>query len=317
MLHQRKGLDVGSHIDGFFPFLIGPERWPDFPDLLFWNEEAPGDAVLPVVDREPPTIAQDAMPKMAIHIHAFYLHGLEEMRKAIECNSAKPAIYLTGPAENKDGALAVFSSYSGAVSFRAFPNIGRDIVPFLQLIPEISADGADLIAHLHVKKSAERNTEAYVRRWTDYLLSSLIGHPARGIASIDHIAADWNARSRQPALYLPHIMDRVGWTGNRPIAEGIYREFFGGPALPDRIIFGVGSMFWATADYLQEFGTISLPWHQVAAEPLPGDPTVLHTIERLFGAVAMARGQQIVIAPHNQAPFAFSEPVVEMVERHS
>ena len=85
--------------------------------------------------------------------------------------------------------------------------------------------------------------------------------------------------------------------------------------LPRQPLFSVGTMFWGTPAYLARFAAIRLPWAEVVPEPLVGDGTCLHAIERLFGAVALASGQGIVITDAPPVPFLFCRKSMAALER--
>ena len=77
--------------------------------------------------------------------------------------------------------------------------------------------------------------------------------------------------------------------------------------LPQQFIFSAGTMFWGSSSYLACFQKIKRDWQKLAKEPVARDGNVLHAIERLFGAIAVARGETIIIAPPIAKPFTFSE----------
>jgi hypothetical protein len=87
---------------------------------------------------------------------------------------------------------------------------------------------------------------------------------------------------------------------------------FGLDDLPRRFIFSPGTMFWGSAAYLAGFPSIVRDWRQLAAEPLADDGTVLHALERLFGAAAVARNETIVIVAPPAKAFVFSEKVMAL-----
>ncbi len=307
------GQDVGSTIAGFHPYLLPQDRWPRYPDLMLAEGTALAEAILPVL--RPCGGAAPLRPVSAgLHVHAYFLDGLPQIRAALEVNRAKPRLYLTGPEANRAAVLQAFDGYSGGVEFFACGNVGRDVVPFLDMLPRMRAAGHDLIGHVHVKRPSGRVRRYFVPHWSGFLLSALIGNAAKGQASIDDILADLAMAAPGPSLYLPQVAQNFGWGQTRALAEGMFPLLHKGQ-LPDRFVFSPGTMFWATPDYLRAFEALDLPWETVAREPLPSDGTVLHAIERLFGALAIARGDRVVICPSADMTFAFSPQLVKRQER--
>lgn len=294
-----RGKDSGSHEAGFFPYLVRPAHWQRYPDLELRDGTAPAQTLVPVLTRAQGALP-DPLPAIALHIHAYYLDDLAAVRRAIEVNTALPEVYITTSAAQITAAEQIFATYAAPCHIRTCRNIGRDVVPFLDLLPEMLTRDYALIGHVHLKKSLTSRASTFARQWTRYMVSSLIGDADRQVAAIDDILRN---RTEHPdaALYMPHMMNHVGWAGNRGLADAIRRDLiakgFALPPLPDRPLFSVGTMFWAVPDYLSLFTHITADWETTCAEPLADDATILHALERLFGAIAQSRGDKIVICP--------------------
>lgn len=308
----KAGLAIGSHIPGFFPFLAENPAWQDFPDLHYRAKNAPSETIFELVS------TQTASPplriiRLALHIHAYYLHGLDALRQSILINKTVPDLFVTAPLIHRKAVMACFKDYPRALTFIPCENLGRDILPFLEILPKLTPC-YDLIGHIHIKQSRGSSSAAFTERWSSYLLGSLIGDSATAQAAIDNIARDFCTRPTPPALYLPHMMDALGWEKNRAMALDLASDL-GHSDLPQRFIFSAGTMFWGSSAYLACFQSLDRDWPKLAKEPLARDGTVLHAIERLFGAIAIARKQTIVIAPPAANPFVFSEKVMDLCER--
>ena len=90
----RSGIAIGSNIPGFFPFLAKNLDWSEFPDIKYENRDVPSETVLEVVKP-----AGSAKPvhdvSLALHIHAYYIDGLIDIKQAILINKALPDIFVT------------------------------------------------------------------------------------------------------------------------------------------------------------------------------------------------------------------------------
>lgn len=311
VIRHATGQDVGSNIPGFHPFLAPPEAWPKFPDLMAFDAAAPAAAMLPVVGHGGSPAATGRI-SAGLHIHAFFLDGLAQIVEALRMNRTQPALYITGPETHQEAAMRALAGYPAPVEFLPCTNIGRDVVPFLSILPRMRSDGHDLIGHVHSKRSPGLNREIFVQRWSQFLLSSMIGDATTGQASIDAIVADLALHPGRRSLYLPQLGEPLGWGPNRTAAAQLFPQLHSG-LLPERFVFSPGTMFWATPDYLAAFETFDLPWAEVVPEPLPQDGTVLHAIERLFGALAVARGDRVAICPPSDPSFFFSISLMRRV----
>jgi hypothetical protein len=308
----RQGRDVGSLVPGFHPFLVPRSAWAEYPDIALARGQAPPQTLLPVVARR---YHDGPVPGISVglHIHAFFADGLPAIRDAVRQNRTLPDLYVTGPENNRAAVAKVLADYPRPVRFVACENLGRDVVPFLRLLPQMRAAGHDLVGHVHVKKSGGGLREGFVRRWSDFLLTSVIGDPERGTGAIDDIAADFVTAAVRPSLYLPQMSEALGWGKNRHIAAQVFQRLHPGP-LPERFVFSPGTMFWATPSYLQPFEALDLPWHSLAPEPLPRDGTILHAIERLFGALAAARGDKVAICQASNPAFVLSPRLMRRLD---
>lgn len=312
LCRHASGEDIGSNIPGFHPFLLPVETWPRFPDLMLAEGAAPPSTILPVVARVGASTFSKSV-SVGLHIHAFFTDGLKTVRSALEVNDTQPQLYVTGPHTNREAVMNAFADYRALVEFIPCANVGRDVVPFLTMLPKMRADGHGLIGHIHIKGALDAALQGFVQHWSRFLLSSLIGDPGSGQASIDNIVADLASAPVMPTLYIPQLTEAIGWGPNRSAATQLFRRLHHGH-LPDRFLFSAGTMFWATPDYLHAFEALDLPWADLTPEPLPSDGTVLHAVERLFGALAAARGDRVAICPSSDPTFIFSPSLMKRLE---
>ena len=303
------GRPIGSNIPGFFPFMAKNYIWTDFPDFEYRANKAPDETVFDVINPSC-RMPQSHKISLALHIHAYYLDGIIDIKNLILLNKNLPDIFVTGPNVNKKFILDLFRDYPKNFTFYPCENIGRDIVPFLQVLAKLT-DNYDLIGHIHVKKSLDQCSTDFANSWSTYLLESVIGTSDGDGCAIDSIVNDFENRSPRPALYIPDMTDFLGWGANLSHALNLAPKF-GLTDLPDKFLFSTGTMFWGSAAYLSSFQNINLDWNELASEPLPHDGTILHAIERLFGAVAVAHKEKIVIVSASEKPFVLSEKVMKL-----
>lgn len=231
-------------------------------------------------------------PRCALHIHAYYVGALEDILSRIEENANFPDLFISTRKGGRGSVEAIVSRYPGkVVSIREVPNIGRDIAP---LITEFGREmsGYDLIGHVHTKQSLHVAERSVIGTWSNFILGNLLGSVG-GPAMFDRIL---RAFSEDEELCLvfpedPHIM---GWTENRAVSVGI-ADALGMKAMPDNFNFPIGSMFWMRSDLFSRFVGLDLDWQDYPAEPLPIDGSILHALERLFGALPQVEGMKIAV----------------------
>ena len=111
--------------------------------------------------------------RLAIVVHAFYLDVFEEILEKISAlpqNSVE--LWITAPAEHEQAIKLQMSNYPIAHHLIFVKNKGRDVLPFLQALPEIIArEDIGYLIKVHTKKSLHREDGvAWRRNFFDKLL---------------------------------------------------------------------------------------------------------------------------------------------------
>jgi lipopolysaccharide biosynthesis protein len=165
-----------------------------------------------------------------------------------------------------------------SVAIEVVPNRGRDIATKFVTFRDVYR-GYDYVLLVHTKAS--------IPEWRQWMLSSLAGTP-QTVSTIIH------AFERNPRLgvvagehYEP-ITPWVHWSGNAKYAKPLADRM--GITLPRHVDFPSGSMFWARPAALQPILDLNLTYDDLPPEPVPGDKTVLHAIERLIYLSALRAG---------------------------
>ena len=304
------GRPIASVVPGFYPFLAPDHRWDDYPDAVLARGDAPAVTQLEVLR---PVQGEVPALRAALHVHAYFLDGLPDILDRLALNRTQPDLFVTGPSGQRAAAEELLARYPGRWTYRAVANVGRDVVPFLELLPDLLAGGYDLIGHVHIKQSITLS-RAFARLWSDYMLSGVLGQVSDGKPVVDAVVQDAAARGHEPVIYFPHMTTWTNWNRNRADADQLADQFDLGP-LPDQFVYSAGTMFWATPAYLTRFAAIRLDWATLLPEPVGGDGTLLHAIERLFGAVACAGAAKIVITGVPLVPFVYHRHSVERANR--
>jgi len=111
--------------------------------------------------------------KLAVVVHAFYTDiFLEIFNELMQENKTSFSLYLTGPEDVLAEIESVIPEKSIPIQYFPVKNHGRDILPFLQILPKVFADGNHQVLKLHTKRSNHLNLREH---WRNDLLSKLIG----------------------------------------------------------------------------------------------------------------------------------------------
>lgn len=292
------GTALRKPMPGFHPG-ISAERYDaasgEEPFVRFLKDGRPaGPWSFPVISTESPAALPAAgAPRLALHVHAFYVDQVDEILARLGRNTSRPDLFVSAPTDRLSEAEEAVARYSGrVVAVEGVPNRGRDIGPFLTAFGPRLAGEYDIVGHIHTKKSTDYKNPRAVEAWKTFLLENLLGGP-KGGAMLDRIVT---AMAADPSIAIaypddPHVM---GWTANRGAAENLARRLRRG-TLPDQFNFPIGTMFWLRADLLRQFVALDLDWTDYPAEPVPYDGSMLHALERLFGVLPDLAGMRTAV----------------------
>lgn len=229
----------------------------------------------------------ERLPAYSIHVHAHYTDGFaaDLTRYAAYRHAAR--VLATTDTEAKADTLAEAGEAAGIpIEVRLVPNRGRDILPFLSLFTGEEDENA-LWCHVHQKKSLGLGPTSPGEVWRTFLMTILLGGPERISSAL--------AMVRQPHVGLAGAFDPyiVGWTGSRRLLAPLQARL--DRPLPEHpLLFPIGNMFWAKAGVVNAMRRLfgdDYPWPN---EPIAGDGTVFHLIERLWPMAAALSGRDSV-----------------------
>ena len=287
----RRGLNVGS-VERLVDELVAAadplfDGIPDFP--LDHDAEARRQASLAEVRGSLGSQGH----KLAVVAHLYYRDLVPEILERLTNIPEGFDLVVTMPDwGNRQITELVRAVYPNALLYPVV-NRGRDIGPFLDVLPALLEHDYDAILHLQTKAGyfhAGRLRRDLGELWRREALDALLGGPER-------VAAILNAFRTEPAVNEvgpePHYLS---------LAEYPYHD--GGDlgesllAAPPAEGFFAGTMFWARPEIfrpLVEPGALTLT--SFADETGANDGALAHLVERLFGHAALTRGGVILGAP--------------------
>lgn len=225
--------------------------------------------------------------RVAVHAHFFYPELAEDFLRRLACNVVAPDLLLSTDDEEKAEILsrAVASVARGEALIRVVPNRGRDIGPFLTAF-EREISSYDIVGHFHGKRTVAAGDPDLGERWREFLWQALVGDlfpmADRAVSRMTEDQGLGLVFAENPSL--PH------WDHNLSLATEYARRMGIDLPLPRYFEFPVGTMFWAKPKALQPLFDLHLDWSDYPMEPLAGDGTLLHALERLLPFAAAKAG---------------------------
>ncbi len=219
------------------------------------------------------------LPVFNVHLHAFYVGDLPgQLDSHVALRSASRIVVTTDTRDKRDQIEALLAARGLPGEVRVTPNVGRDIVPFIDLF---GADGpgraGEIWGHFHQKKSLTSTDGGDV--WREFMTAILLGGPERPSAALPTIARDGVGLV---APFDPHVGQ---WNASRALLPHLQASLDG--PLPDNpLLYPIGNMFWVKGEVACEMRRLfpeGYPWPN---EPIPNDGTEFHLIERLWPVAA-------------------------------
>lgn len=213
-------------------------------------------------------------PAIAVVAHLYYEEQWPELAALIRLIRSDFALFVT-IRETSSAASLIRADFPHA-TVRPVPNLGRDVLPFLMLLPELQ--GFDLVCKLHTKRNAPR-----FRPWQLEALRGVLG----GSGLIDLIVGTF---AQVPELMIAgsgavFVDGHFHMYGAQQQIEAVL------PNLPKAFGFFAGTMFWARPQLFADFGDIFPASQFVPHVDIDGHPE--HAVERLFGARIASLGGSV------------------------
>lgn len=225
---------------------------------------------------------------VAVVVHAFYPELLPEILAAVRAAGFEFDLFVSCP----EHALPEIHSQLGrlaqtATLVRVVPNRGRDIAPFLGLLPEIGARGYSTILKLHTKRSVHLEDGDC---WRTSLLDTLLA-PASAQAALETLRASDGIGIVGPRAHIlplrPYTARNLAQVRKLAVEMGATTE----PGPDTRFI--AGSMFYARIEALLPLLRLRIDGTDFEPEVGQIDGTLAHAVERLFVVSAQLAGYRL------------------------
>ncbi|MFZ4414837.1 MAG: rhamnan synthesis F family protein [Bacteroidales bacterium] len=234
-------------------------------------------------------ISADPIHSIAIVIHVFYLEILDELLSKINIsNNIMLKFYITSPIELSDAIQHRFEILALKYVYVPVENRGRDILPFLKILPIVFKDGFQIVLKIHTKKSLHLKT-GFI--WRNDMYKKLLSEKAmKSILNLFNAVPEIGMLGPEG-----HIVPMNLYYGaNSDRLKAICIAF----KIPIQHLFEMnfvaGSMFYARIESF--FPLLNLDLQVDDFEPELGqlDGTMAHVIERSFAISTYVSGLKLV-----------------------
>jgi lipopolysaccharide biosynthesis protein len=237
-------------------------------------------------------------PQIGVVVHAYHEDVLEIiLDRLVRLGAFDLYLYVTCAPERAQRVRGRLKNTGMRFELFECPNRGRDVLPFLLLLPRLLDAGHDLLLKLHTKKSEHRKDG---HLWVSDLFDKLLSEAAISEA-ISHFQAHPGTGILGPGdhvIPMPHYWGRNAATVKRLSARlGI------DASLLSDVRFVAGTMFFARPQSLLPLASLAIRADDFEEECGQIDGTLAHAMERLFSVSALAAGFATV-SPGDRLPDA-------------
>jgi lipopolysaccharide biosynthesis protein len=223
---------------------------------------------------------------VAVVIHLFYEDLFEGLASYLD-NFENQADFFFNVRENALVRMkAIIKQRYPDAEIVAYPNQGRDVLPFLYMLPYLLKLDYKAVCKIHSKKSKHREDGD---NWRDDVLSKLLGSKAI-------ISACFAQISSGAGIVAPsgHLLDGSHYWGSNANRVTELAIRMGCPQKSvDNFYFPAGNMFWFSPKAIKSLLSLNLTAMDFENEAGQVDGTTAHAIERLIGLAALKHGFRV------------------------
>ena len=244
--------------------------------------------------------------RVAVVAHLYYTDVVPEILERLRSIKEPFDFYVTLPDwGTRRTQELVSAAYPDAVFYPA-ANRGRDIGPFMDLLPVLISKDYDAVLKVQTKRGyfrAGRMVREFGEIWRHDTFDALIGSPDRVADILDAFRSNpaLNAVGPQPFLL---SLDSYPYHDGGALVESLL-----GAERSDASLFFGGTMFWVRPPSLRDMACITLT--HFPEEDGANDGALAHLVERMFGDAVTARGGLVAAAPVEPSEPLNFEPVAQ------
>lgn len=227
--------------------------------------------------------------RLAVVAHLYYRDLVPDLLAQLAAIPEGFDLVVTMPDwGNRQIVEMVGVAYPDAVIYAA-ANRGRDIGPFIDVLPALLEHDYDAV--LKVQTKAGFFSDGHLvpeggRIWRESAFDMLLGSPGQVEETIAAFRAEEKVTMVGPApFYLP--LSREPYSDNGALLHRV----LGAGLEADEGGFFAGTMFWVRPDCLRPLVEAGLSLESFEPETGANDGALVHNVERLFGQLALSGGR--------------------------
>lgn len=221
--------------------------------------------------------------RVAVVIHAFYPDVFEDLLASFPQDLTDRAhLFVTTTHDKVDIVTAIARRFGMPFEVIGLDNRGRDVLPFLRVLPRVVEAGFQWVLKLHTKKSLHRSDGD---RWRDDLCRKLLDQPGEVLAFLRNHP---DVGLVGPQGYV--VPMTCYWGVNRDRVLSLGRRLGVASLDPQTTSFVAGTMFYARIQALLPLLHLALDDEHFEPEAGQVDGTLAHAIERVVALSASAVG---------------------------
>ena len=225
---------------------------------------------------------------LAVVVHAYYMDVFEEILGYLDGIDIPFKLFVTTPLEQEKAVEALISKYGFNYYLLGLSNHGRDVLPFLKVVPKVEEEGYKLLLKLHTKKSPHRQ-DGQVWRNDIYeklmdsenmrrIIQSLRDNKNIGIVGPEGHVVSMSTYWGKNESTIIKLAGRMGVSREQVVSQA----------------FVAGTMFFARLSALQPLMNLAIADSDFEPEAGQVDGTLAHAIERAFVVSMIAANQQLM-----------------------
>ncbi|UUQ63009.1 glycosyltransferase [Pseudomonas fuscovaginae UPB0736] len=250
-----------------------------------WRDDTFAKELETLVEEQPSF--EGGNPPIGVVIHAYYPEVLKSILLRLAELHERLHLYVTCVAGHEEKVRKLLAASGLGHSLYRVPNQGRDVLPFLRLLPRLRADKIHTLLKLHTKRSTHLGKS---NSWADELFDYLLD-PVRFRRSVEHLCDPTHHPMLGHEGYRLPVTKQLD-ESNRLHLVALAKRADIDPRQIEEADFFAGTMFFVRTEALRLLERMHLTNKDFEAERDQLNGTLAHALERFFGVLANIGKQQ-------------------------